>query len=98
MVLLVCLPLIATKVSGYAALGLISIGSELGTWIGFAAALGYLVVFFPALVLFEPFAIIASTWYTRRLSYQEPVGPLLVCWFAVVVHTAVLISYLRLGR
>jgi hypothetical protein len=66
--------------------------------IGFAAALAYLAVCLPALVLFEPFAIIASIWYTRRRVFAEPTGRLFVCWLAVIVHTAVLISYFRLGR
>jgi hypothetical protein len=51
--------------------------------IGFAGTLTYLAVFLPALALFEPFAIIASIWYTQRRSFDEPTGRLLVCWLAV---------------
>ncbi len=56
------------------------------------------VVCLPALLLFEPFAIIASIWYTRQCSFEAPIGRLFVCWLAVIGHTAVLISYFRLGR
>jgi hypothetical protein len=99
MVLLVCLPLTVTRAVGFIALRL-GDDSPLATPIGFASALGYLVVFFPALLLFEPFAVIASVWYTQHSAGRsdEPVGRVLVCWLAVVVHTAVLTMYLRLGR
>jgi hypothetical protein len=30
--------------------------------------------------------------------FDEPTRRLFVCWLAVIVHMAVLISYLRLGR
>jgi hypothetical protein len=98
MVLLVCLPLTAIKAVGYAALELGRVHPESAALIGFAGALAYLAVFFPALFVFEPFAIIASIWSTRRSPYNEPVGGLIACWLAVIVHTAILISYFRLGR
>jgi hypothetical protein len=98
MVLLVCLPLSLTRALGYFALGLEKLNEPAGAMIGFASVLGYLAVFFPALLLFEPFAIIASIWYTRSASYDEPIGRVLTCWLALTVHTVVLISYLRLGR
>jgi hypothetical protein len=98
MVLLVCLPLTVIKAVGYGALALGRVHPESAALIGFASALAYLAVFFPALLVFEPFAIVASIWYTRRSPYNEPIGRLIVCWLAVMVHTAVLISYLRLGR
>jgi len=98
MVMVVCLPLTVTKAVGYFALALVSVAPRAAVLIGFAAVLAYLAVFLPALVLFEPFAIIASIWYTRRRSFVEPIGRLFVCWLAVIVHTAILISYLRLGR
>ena len=98
MVVVVCLPLTVTKAVGYFALALERVEPQAAALIGFAGVLAYLAVFLPALVLFEPFAVIASIWYTRRRVFDEPPGPLLVCWLAVIVHTAVLISYFRLGR
>jgi len=98
MVVLVCLPLTLIKLVLYFALALQSINPQSATWIGFAGVLAYLAVFFPALLLFEPFAVIASIFYTRQSPYNEPIGRLLVCWLAVIVHTAVLISFIRLGR
>jgi hypothetical protein len=99
MVLLVCLPLPITRAVGFLALRL-GLDNPLATLIGFASALGYLVLFFPALLLFEPFAVIASVWYTRHFagSSDEPIGRVIACWLAVIVHTAVLATYLRLGR
>jgi hypothetical protein len=98
MVLIVCLPLTAVRLLGYAALVLERVAPTFATAVGFVSALAYLAMFFPALVLFEPFAIIASIWYTRRSPYNDPIARLIVCWAAVIVHTAVLISYIRLGR
>jgi hypothetical protein len=100
MVLLVCLPLTVTRTVGFIALRLGEFDKPLATLIGFASALGYLVVFFPALLLFEPFAVIASVWYTQHSAGRsdEPIGRAIVCWLAVIVHTAVLTMYLRLGR
>jgi len=97
MVVVVCLPLTVSKAVLYLSLALERVDPRGSALIGFAGALTYLVVFLPALLLFEPFAIIASIWYTRR-SFDEPTGRLLVCWLAVIVHTMVLISYFRLGR
>jgi hypothetical protein len=98
MVVVVCLPLTMSKAVLYCALALESVDPQRSALIGFAGTLTYLAVFLPALALFEPFAIIASIWYTQRRSFDEPTGRLLVCWLAVTVHTAVLISYFRLGR
>jgi hypothetical protein len=100
MVLLVCLPLPLTRVLGFVSLRLMGLDSPIATLIGFSSALGYLVLFFPALLLFEPFAVIASLWYTQRVATRsdEPIGRVIVCWIAVIVHTAVLGMYLRLGR
>jgi hypothetical protein len=98
MVVVVCVPLTVTKAILYFALALGTVDPRGAAMIGFAGTLAYLAVFLPALVLFEPFAIIASIWYTQRTLFDEPTGRLLVCWLAVVVHTAVLISFLRLGR
>ena len=98
MVLLVCLPLTVIKLLGYVALGLQTVDPKFATLVGFASVLAYLAVFFPALLLFEPFAIIASIWYTQRSPDTEPIGRLIVCWLAVIVHSSVLISYIRLGR
>jgi hypothetical protein len=98
MVVVVCLPLTASKAVVYFALALERVDPRGSALIGFAGALTYLAVFLPALVLFEPFAIIGSIWYTQRRSFSEPIAPLFVCWLAVIVHTMVLISYFRLGR
>jgi hypothetical protein len=100
MVLLVCLPLPITRAAGFFALRVAGLDNPLATLIGFASALGYLVLFFPALLVFEPFAVIASVWYTRHFagSSDEPIGRVFACWLAVIVHTAVLATYLRLGR
>jgi hypothetical protein len=98
MVVLVCLPLTVAKAVGYFALALDKVDHQAAALIGFAGALAYLAAFLPALVLFEPFAIVASIWYTHRRVFGEPAGRLFVCWLAVVVHTVVLISYFRLGR
>jgi nicotinamide riboside transporter PnuC len=100
MVLLVCLPLPITRAVGLLALHVVGLEKPIGTLIGFASALGYLVLFFPALLLFEPFALVASLWYTRRFASRsdEPIGRVIACWLAVTVHTAVLATYLRLGR
>jgi len=98
MVLLVCLPLPLTKALGYFALALQKLNEPAATLIGFASVLGYLAVFFPALFLFEPFALIASIWYTRQSASVAPLGRVLACWLALLVHTAVLITYLQLGR
>ncbi len=98
MVVVACLPLTASKAVLYAALALEKVDPPRAALIGFAGALTYLAVFLPALVLFEPFAIVASIRYTLRRSSGEPVVRLLVCWLAVIVHTMVLISYFRLGR
>jgi len=98
MVVVVCLPLTVSKAVLYFALAVASVDPQGSALIGFAGTLTYLAVFLPALVFFEPFAIIASIWYTQRRSVDEPTGRLLVCWLAVTVHTAVLISFFRLGR
>ena len=98
MVVVACLPLTLTKAVLYFALALERVNPRAAALIGFAGALTYLVVFLPALLLFEPFAVVATIWYTQRRAFDEPVGWLLVCWLAVIVHTAVLISYFRLGR
>jgi hypothetical protein len=100
MVLLVCVPLPVTRAAGFLALHILGIDRPLGTLIGFACALGYLVLFFPALLLFEPFAVIASLWYTQCFVNRsdEPIGRVIACWLAVIVHTAVLVMYFRLGR
>jgi hypothetical protein len=29
---------------------------------------------------------------------DEPIGRVIACWLAVIVHTAVLVMYFRLGR
>jgi hypothetical protein len=98
MVVFVCVPLPLTKAVGYCALALEAVFPHAALLIGFAATMAYLALFLPALVLFEPFAIIASIWYTQRHFLDEAAGRLLACWLAVVVHTAVLISYFQLGR
>jgi len=98
LVVVACLPLTATKAVLYVAVALESVDPRAAALIGFAGVMGYLAVFLPALVLFEPFAIIATIRYTQRRVFEEPPGRLLVCWLAVIVHTAVLISYFRLGR
>lgn len=98
MVLLVCLPLPLTKALSYFALALRQVNEPAATLIGFASVLAYMAVFFPALFLFEPFALIASIWYTRQSSSDAPIGRILACWLALAVHTAVLIAYFRLGR
>jgi hypothetical protein len=100
MVLLVCLPLSVTWAVGFFALRVEELDKPLATLIGFVSALGYLVVFFPALLLFEPFAVIASVWYTQHSAGRsdEPIGRVIACWLAVIAHTAVLATYLRLGR
>lgn len=98
MVVIVCLPLTVTKAVGYFALLVNRVEPRAALLIGFASVLAYLAVFLPALLLFEPFAVAASIWYTKRRVFGEPAGRLFVCWLAVVVHTAVLISYARLGR
>jgi hypothetical protein len=97
-VVVVCLPLIVSKAILYFALGLETIDPRASALIGFAGTLAYLAVFLPAALLFEPFAIIASVWYTKQRLAGDPLGRLFVCWAAVIVHTTVLISYLRLGR
>ena len=97
-VLLVCLPLPLNMAVGYLALGARHVADvPLVTLIGFASAIGYLVMWFPALLLFEPFAVIASIWYTRRYTERsdEPLERVLACWAAVMVHTAVLVTYSR---
>ena len=100
MVLLVCLPLPIIWAVGFLSLRVGGFDNPLATVIGFASALGYLAIFFPALLLFEPFAVLASAWYTRRYVTRsdEPIGRVIACWLAVVVHTAALATYLRLGR
>jgi hypothetical protein len=98
MVVIACLPLTMIRAAGYAAHALGGIEPQAAALIGFAGVLAYLAVFLPALVLFEPFAIIATVWYTRRTLVDAPNGRQFACWLAVIVHTAVLISYFHLGR
>jgi hypothetical protein len=90
-----CLPLSVIKVLTYAALLVYRADPQGGALFGFAVTFGFLVVFYPALLLFEPFAVIATIWYTRHCPFDEPVGRVLVCWAAVAVHTIILVSYLR---
>jgi hypothetical protein len=97
-VVVVCLPLTMTKAVLYFSLALKGVAPQAAALIGFAGVLGYLAVFWPALVLFEPFAIVASIRYTLRSALDAPPGWLIACWLAVIVHTTVLISYVRLGR
>ena len=99
MVVLVCLPLPAVTALGRFALVLQRTDKPLFTALGFASALAYLVTFLPALVLFEPFAIGASIWYTQRYTSRdgESLGRLITCWAAVLVHTASIAFYLRGG-
>jgi hypothetical protein len=86
------------KAVGYFAFALESVAPHAALLFGFAATMAYLALFLPALVLFEPFAIVATIWYTQRYLFDDTAGRLFACWVAVVVHTAVLLSYLRLGR
>ena len=90
-----CLPLSVIKALTYAALLVYRADPQGGAFFGFAVTFGFLVVFYPALLLFEPFAVIATIWYTRHSRFDEPVERLLVCWAAVAVHTIILVSYLR---
>jgi hypothetical protein len=50
-------------------------------------------------VLFEPFAIVASIWYTQRAMSRndESLTNVMTCWAAVLVHSATLAFYLRTG-
>ena len=97
---LVCLPLPATLAFGFLSRVIERASEPMSLVIGFAAALGYLVAFFPALYVFELFAVIATFWYTQRHlnRFDEPLGRVLVCCAAVAVHTAVLVWYFHLGR
>jgi len=95
LVVFACLPLTIIKVLTYAAMLASRADPQAGALFGFAITFGFLVVFYPALMLFEPFAVIATIWYTRHSPFDEPVKRLLVCWAAVAVHTIVLVSYLR---
>jgi len=99
-VVLACLPLPATLAFGLFSRVIENASEPLSLVIGFAAALGYLVAFLPALYVFEPFAVIASFWYTQRYlnRFDESFARVLVCWAAVAVHSAVLVWYFRLGR
>ena len=99
MVVLVCLPLPAVTALGLFALVLRRADEQVFTTLGFASALGYLVTFLPALVLFEPFAIGASIWYTQRYTSRdgESFGRVITCWAAVLVHTAAIVFYVRRG-
>jgi hypothetical protein len=97
MVVIACLPLPVTKAVVYLSVAFERLNPEAAALIGFAGVLAYLAVLLPAMVLVEPFAIIASIWYTQRHEFEDPVR-LCVCWLAVIVHTAVLISYFRLPR
>ena len=97
MVVLVCLPLPSVAALEVFARALEHVDEHAFAMIGFAGALGYLATFLPALVLFEPFALGASVWYTQRFARRdgESFGGLIMCWAAVVVHTVTLAFYLR---
>jgi hypothetical protein len=99
MVMLVCLPLPALTALGQFARALETVNERAFIMIGFASALGYVVTFLPALLLFEPFAIGASVWYTHRCASRdnESFGGLIMCWAAVLVHSITLAFYLRTG-
>lgn len=99
MVVLVCLPLPAVTALGQFALALQQADDHLFIALGFASALGYVVTFLPALVLFEPFAIGGSIWYTQRYTRRddESLADVIMCWAAVLVHTATIAFYLRRG-
>jgi hypothetical protein len=93
-VVLACLPLTAVKILTYA-LMLVSRADPDGVALfGFALTFAFLFLFYPALLLLEPIAIITTVWYTNHFRYNEPVSRLLVCWFALAVHSLVLVSYL----
>jgi hypothetical protein len=98
-VVLVCLPLPAVTALMLFALALERVNKPLATMLGFASVFGYLATFLPALVLFEPFSIGASIWYTRRFTSRtdESFGTVIACWVAVLVHTAAIAFYLRRG-
>jgi hypothetical protein len=99
-VVLVCLPLPVVCAIGVFAHAVRRLDPQGAAALGFAATLGYLATYFPALYLFEPFAIVASLWYTRRWfdQYGEAFAPVIACWTAVIVHTAALAYFMRLGR
>src|SRR5438874_764319 len=99
MVVLVCLPLPAVTAIGQFAFVQQRTDKPLFTALGLASALGYLVTFLPALLLFEPFAIGASIWYTQRYTSRdgESLGWVITCWAAALVHTATIAFYLRRG-
>jgi hypothetical protein len=98
-VVFVCLPFPAVTALGQLAWALRSADERSFLAIGFASTLAYVVIHLPALVLFEPFAIGASIWYTRRFTSVagESFGGLIACWAAVLVHTAAIAFSLRGG-
>src|SRR5579872_3051412 len=100
MVVSVCLPLPLTMAALYGGMALQPLDAPMAAVVGFAATLGYVVAFLPALLLFEPFAVVATLWFTARYlrKWGESAMPVIACWMAVILHTAVLVSYLRLGR
>jgi hypothetical protein len=99
LVVLVCLPLPVVTAVLLFARALEKADEARAALIGFAGVFGYLVTFLPALVLFEPFAIGASIWYTRQFTDRpnESFGRVITCWVAVVVHTAAILFFLRRG-
>lgn len=98
-VVFLCLPLpVVTAVLLFAS-ALRSVSESSAVALGFAASFGYLVTFLPALVVFEPAAIIASIAQTRRYvgGDDEPIESVIACWAAVALHTAAILFFLRRG-
>src|SRR5579864_7256726 len=84
MVVLVCVPLPLTMAALYGGMALQPIDAPIAAVVGLAATLGYLVAFLPALLVFEPFAVAATLWYTVRYGrrWSEAAMPVTVCWIA----------------
>jgi hypothetical protein len=100
LVVIVCLPLPSICAVLLMCRAIEPFAQDGAALIGFAAVFAYLFTFNPALYLCEPFAVIASIWLTRRWydNYGAPFAPVAACWLAVLVHSAALAFFLRLGR
>jgi hypothetical protein len=92
-VVIACLPLPAVAALGGVGLLIGRINEPFSMLFKLPFFFGYLLLILPAMYVIEPFAIIATIWYSARAT-GESMRSVVTCWIAVMVHTIVLIWFL----
>jgi hypothetical protein len=93
LVILLCLPLPMVAACGALALSIERVNNALSTLLKLVFFFGYLLLILPAMYVIEPFVVIATIWYSTRAT-GESARRVFTCWFAVAIHTIVLVWFL----